>query len=470
MGIDVTKALGCAALWLGLAASAAAQLGGPLPGSASSVSAAGPVAAAPLTPNVLLVILDDVGNDKVGAYGEHPQAPPTPTLDALAARGVLFRNAYANPVCSPTRATIMTGRYSFRTGIGAVIKVKQPVAALPYAELTLPELFELGAPGRYENALVGKWHLGSASSGAEFNALQQGWQHHWGVKGNLGNYYSWPKFEDGVPVHSTEYVTSVQIDDALHFTRQLREPWLIALSTTAAHTPYHAPPANLHSERLSGAPADTPVAHFDAAVEALDTELGRLFDAMDPAVLARTTVIVIGDNGPPGAAVTPPFASGGAKGSLYEGAVNVPLIVAGWGVPAQGAECRALVSSVDLFATVAELGGLDARAVLPDYRALDSISLVPYFSEPGRTPLRAYAYVEKFSPNGVFPAQSAGRAIRDVRWKLIQRQGSSEQFYDLGNAITEGVNLLGGSDPLSPDQLQGYLSLKLRLEKLTGSP
>lgn len=436
--------------------------------SKGTLPGAGPFGEVERPGNILLVIVDDMGNDKVSAYGEHPAAPPTPNIDALAARGVLFRNAYANPVCSPTRATIMTGRYSFRTGVGDVIIVKKPVAALPYAEVTLPELFDLAAPGTWKHALVGKWHLGSASFGYGINGLQQGWQHYYGVPGNLSDYFSWTKFEDGVSSTETEYITTVQIDDALRFTQQLQEPWMITLSTTAAHTPFHVPPANLHTQTLSGDPKLSKVEHFDAVVEALDTELGRLFASIDPAVFARTTVILIGDNGTPGGAVTAPFDPTKAKGFLNETGVNVPLIVAGYGVPARGAECQALVGSVDLFATLAELAGINPRAVLGENLPLDSVSLVPYFSQPGRSPLREYAYVEKFSPNGVAQPTIAGRAIRDERWKLIQRQGASDQLYDLGSLIVEGEDLLKGSGHLTPTQQEGYNGLLARLKSLGG--
>ena len=420
--------------------------------------------------NVLLVIVDDMGNDKVGVYGEHPQAPLTPNIDLLAASGVLFRNAYANPVCSPTRATIMTGRYSFRTGVGDVITVKKPEAALPYAEITLPELLDLAAPGKWDHALAGKWHLGSASFGAELNALQQGFGEHIGVPGNLGKYFGWLNFHNGVGVVEQEYVTTVQVDDALHFTRKLAEPWFITLSTTAAHTPYHAPPQNLHTQTLAGDPQLSKVEHFDAAVEALDTELGRLFASIDPVVFARTTVIFVGDNGPPGAAVTAPFDPTRAKGYLYETGVNVPLIAAGYRVPVRGAECDAMVATVDLFSTVAELANVDVAKTLGDAYPIDGVSLVPYFSDPDRAPLREYAYVEKFWPNGVLPSANVGRAIRGVRWKLVQRLGAADQFYDMAGVLIEGPDLLAGGAVLTPSQQAGYDWLKQRLLDLGVGP
>ena len=414
--------------------------------------------------NVLLIIADEVGNDRVSAYGENPNAPATPVLDSLAARGVLFRNAYACPTCSPTRAQIMTGRYGFRTGVGEVILVNSNSPALPYKEITLPELLDRGTGRRYDNALVGKWHLGSAAFGGALNALEQGWRAHVGVEGNTKSYSSWTKQSNGIPQPSTAYITSDQADDAIVYTHTLSEPWLLCLSFTAAHTPYHAPPAGLHSINLSGPPSATPVAHFDAAVQAMDTEIGRLLASMPPAVKANTTILFIGDNGPPGAATTPPYTAGATKGSLFEGGINVPLIAAGRDVPARGQECDALVSAVDVYATVAELAGFDARQVLPAWRRIDSLSLVPYFDDPQRPSGHSVVYAEKFAPNGAAIPSTHARALRDERWKLIERDGAADQFYDLGGLDLEGPDLLQGT--LNNEQRQAYGQLKQAMADL----
>ncbi len=448
-------------LVLSLAAAGRGQaVGGPGLGSLSETPRPG---------NVLLIIADEVGNDRVSAYGEHPGAPATPVIDSLAARGVLFRNAYASPTCSPTRALIMTGRFGFRTGIGEVIRVNSSAPALPYHEITLPELLDLGTGRRYQHALVGKWHLGSAASGGALNALQQGWQSHLGVQGNMSSYTRWIKYSNGSPKPSATYITTDQVDDAITFTHTLREPWLLCLSLTAAHTPYHAPPANLHSQNLIGPPSATPVEHFDAAVQAMDTELGRLLASMPPGVKANTTILFIGDNGPPGAAAIAPHTPGTTKGSLFEGGINVPLLVAGRDVSARGGECTALVSAVDVYATVAELAGFDARQALPDGRTLDSKSLVPYLQDPLRPADRTVVFAEKFAPNGALPplVQTHARALRDERFKLIEREGAADQLYDLEGVHVEGPNLLKGA--LTEKQWAAYWGLKAAMADLLAS-
>src|SRR6185436_15380845 len=115
----------------------------------------------PDTPgNVLLIVGDDIGNDFIHCYGEHPLAPPTPNIDALAADGVLFKNAYASPTCSPTRASILTGRYPFRTGLGEPIKEWLFEPALELSEVTIPEMLNTASPTHLDNTAIGKWHLG----------------------------------------------------------------------------------------------------------------------------------------------------------------------------------------------------------------------------------------------------------------------------------------------------------------------
>ncbi|MGK0482322.1 MAG: arylsulfatase B, partial [Planctomycetota bacterium] len=113
--------------------------------------------AAPIgdAPNILIVLMDDVGRDKIGAYADHPNPAPTPSLDALAAQGVLFRNAWAYPVCSPTRAALLTGRYGDRTGITTIIRAGDGVhTPLLLSETILPEVLP-----DHRSLAIGKWHL-----------------------------------------------------------------------------------------------------------------------------------------------------------------------------------------------------------------------------------------------------------------------------------------------------------------------
>jgi len=278
--------------------------------------------------NFLIVVGDDLGIDKIGVYsrddlyghpGEGANPPPTPTIDGIAAAGVLFRNAYANPVCTPTRATTLTGRHGFRTEIGSV------GGDLSTAELILPEL----VAATHMNAALGKWHLGPNNdpnhpndSGFDYFAG--------GIGGGVGDYYDWSKTTQGSTVDGYDvYATTDTVDEAIAAIDSFgANPWLVWLAFNAPHTPFHAPPSGLHTQTLSGDPDDTPVEHYAAAVEAMDTEIARLLAAIPQDVLDDTTIVFFGDNGTPSRAVEAPFDSTRAKGKVYEGGVNVPFIVA----------------------------------------------------------------------------------------------------------------------------------------------
>jgi arylsulfatase A-like enzyme len=419
--------------------------------------------------NVLMIVGDDIGVDKIACYGAHPNPPPTPNIDALAERGILFRNAYADPWCSPTRATIMTGRFGFRVGLGAPIRPDFPEFALQFSEVTLPELLHAGAHGSIATSAIGKWHLGSLSYGGDLNPNLQGWDDFRGTVGNLVNvptgYYHYQKTVNGTTTLSTIYATIEQTDDALARMAAMPEPWLCYLAFNAAHRPIHAPPSNLHTYQLSGVPLDTPIPHFNATVQAMDTEIGRLFASIDPQLLARTTVIFIGDNGTEPLGVEAPADNERSKGTVYEGGVHVPLIIAGKHVEQPGSECNAFVNSVDLFPTVADLLGVDVASTMPDSRPIDGVSVMPLLGDSSKPSLRPWVYADAFT-NGFGPYDRIARMIRDDRWKLIEVTAKPDQFYDMLGAEVEGADLLLGE--LTPQQQSAYSSLKKSMRQLVG--
>jgi len=357
-----------------------------------------PVASAGTPPNVLVLVADDLGVDALSAYGEGTSLPSTPNIDALAQGGLLFRNAWSNPVCSSTRAGLLTGRYSFRQGIGWLVYEAAPGPPLPLSELTLPEALDLTTGGQYAHAAFGKWHLGDSTVGGDLAPNLAGFSHFAGTLANLfapEDYFNFTKITDGVSTAVTSYATSETVDDVLAWVGQTPDPWFAYVGFHAPHTPYHSPPASLHSVDLT---QPTKRKQFEAMVEALDTEIGRLLNGLAPAVRANTTVIFVGDNGSHGQITLPPFDPKHAKGTLYEGGVNVPLIVQGQLVTELGQEVTGLVSTTDLFATVLQIAG--GGTPLPKGAGRDSIGLRPYFTNAQLPPLRNYAYAEAFLPNG----------------------------------------------------------------------
>lgn len=409
------------------------------------------------TTNTLLLIVDDVGIDAIGAYGAVANPPPTPNLDQLARGGILFRNALANPLCSPTRASVYTGRYPFRTGVGTALG--PGAQGLGLSERTLPEILDANGT---RHALIGKWHLGDAIGADAPN--RHGWGHFTGTLGaQVPNYFSWPKTTNGTTATSTTYATTDLVDEALAWIGAQTQSFVCVVGFQSAHTPLHAPPAALHTQNLTGLnPGTTPLPFFKAMVEAMDREIGRLLASLPPAVRANTNVIFMGDNGTMRSVTQAPLDPLHAKGTLYEGGTRVPLLVSGPIVVAPGREVTALVDPTDLFATVCELHGLNARAQVPASVALDSISFVPHLRSASAPVVRPVAHVE------LFPGTGAGHAVRDARWKLIRFSGANARdvLFDLAADPYEQVNLYDGS--LTPEQRTAYEDLRLAAARLRG--
>lgn len=424
---------------------------------------------APIAPaqqrNVLLIVADDLGVDMVGAYAAHPSPARTPVIDALAAGGLKFGAVWANTSCSPARAAMLTGRRAETTGWGLGTDYWSTPVELPLAEQTIPERL----PASYHSAWVGKWHLGSKLVSNLEHPRLQGFDDFRGSMTVLtgtpdDNYFSYAKVVNGVEQQSNVYATTDQVNDALELIGDFgNDPWFLVLAFHAPHGPFHKPPSNLHSYGILPNPIGANIpAHAKAMTEAMDTEMGRLFASMDPAVLANTVILFVGDNGTDKVATTAPYQPTHAKGTLYQGGVHVPLIMMGPGVPV-GADCNALVNLTDLFATVLEVTGS------ADPSASDAISLVPYLTDPAQPSLRAFNQIEMFSPNGFGPHQTRTRVARDSRHKLMLKYQANTlpfavEFYDLLMDPLELINLLTGP-PLSNDQQTAYDALQLLLEE-----
>ncbi len=485
----------CCPLVLLAAGTAEAQLGGggyPLPIGSPQI--------------VILILADDVGQDVLSVYdlggacsvsgtlchssqdcpaGQTCQTDyaRTPRLDDLAGEGVVFHNTWANPVCSPTRATIQTGRYGFRTGMGA-ITTKTSIHSLPLSELAIPEILDAPpAPVSWEvkHAAIGKWHLTSFITGSEDHPRQTGYGHYAGSMFNLGgeSYFEWTKHVNGTaqPGKVTTYATTENVDDALAWIDSVTpdgtpgdplpmigyQPLFLYLAFNAAHAPWEAPPmdpgAGLLSQatisRLRGLGLSTgdsceqgsSHAQIDqrrracylAAIEAMDSEIGRLLDGLPASAAPHTTVIFVGDNGTAQPVTRPPFDPRHAKASLYQGGINVPLIISGAAVTGGGRHADDLVNTTDLFATSLELAtGFALDDLLPAGHVHDSISLLPILDDvPGF--FRAHAYAEGFADIG--PGLNHRKAIRGDVHKLIRNADGTEELYDLS------------ADPLETDPL-----------------
>lgn len=411
--------------------------------------------------NVLLIIADDYGVDSQSLYNTTAGAtPPTPNINALAAQGVRFTSAWTCPVCSPTRACLLTGRHGFRTGVGEAVTA---VAAngLTAAEVTLPEI--ITAHGGIQSACFGKWHLSAGMPAAIANAPNTigGWPHYAGATGgSLTSYTSWTKVTNGVSSTSTVYATTDVVNDAVSWINARTaagQRWLAWVAFNAPHTPFHNPPATLHS---FGANPATNLLKYRAAVEAMDTEIGRLLAAVNP---ADTTVIFMGDNGTPGMVIQAPYDSTKAKDTLYEGGVRVPLIVRGPGVVNPGRTSSAMVHAVDLFSTQLELAGVP----VPSSLTLDARSIVPVLTNQSAG-VRTRLFTDQFDQSD---ATVGGRAIRDDRYKLIRLNSGTELFFDLQSDPAEATNLLaGGIAAMNATHQSRYYRLRFNLGSYSATP
>lgn len=421
--------------------------------------------------NLLIIVADDLGVDYVGCYKEGTTPPPTPHIDGLAQRGVLFRNAWANPSCSPTRASLLTGRYPFRTTVGRWIRHlnnSEPIGTVAASEWTLPELLDR-AGGAYAHACVGKWHVHDVTHGSDAPRVLGGFDHFAGsLEGQIPSYTSWTRVVDGAAAHTTRYCTTQNTDDALAWIKQQNGPWMLFLTYQAPHIPYHAPPASLHTQNLSGltpqsghTPQNRPF--YRAMVESLDTEMGRLFTQLGAGTMQKTNVIFVGDNGSVQRQAVAPFDPNRAKGTPYEGGINVPMIVAGPAVRSPGREVGALTVALDIFATALDLCG--ARPALPAHVQHDSVSLLPYLQNPTQAALRQFAFAEEFrGDTWPSPNQNGHAMVRNDRYKLIRRMTRGDELYDLQADPFERSNLLNGT--LSSTQQQNHTALLNEIARL----
>ena len=458
-------------------------------------------------PNILVILGDDMGVETLASFGVGTQTPRTATLDALAERGVRFSNMWSQAMCSPTRATILTGRYGFRTGVGGPtgdnvargpMPEPPPVPAgvvefgmgagmgmgftfagvsegarwgITPDEITLPQVLAERPELGYEKAAIGKWHLSDVRNGWQDHPNLVGFDHFSGlVRCCPESYFAWVHLENGEFSTRTGYAVTDKVDDAIEWLGDpsVREaPWFLWLAFNTPHTPIHMPPRDLLQSDFSDfedadAEQQDP-RFFDAMLEAMDTEIGRLLDHIGPDVLENTYVLFMGDNGTGSNAVRPPFRPGYAKGTLYNGGIHVPFMIAGPGV-ASGAVSNALVNSADLFATLLELAGIDSAEVVPEGITVDSVSLVPYLSDPGRESIRQWAYADSFTTDAGI--ESGAHTMRNQRYKLLVDQGV-EHLFDLHADPYEHNDLLAGD--LSEEEQAQLDSLRAQIAALHGS-
>ncbi|MEM9525387.1 MAG: sulfatase-like hydrolase/transferase [Bacteroidota bacterium] len=372
-------------------------------------------------PNILLIIADDLGVDRLNGYHASGLLATTPTLDSLRGVGLTFTNAFAAPKCTPTRAAIMSGKYGIKTGV-----LGTP-GDLSLSHTSVFKELATQTDDAYADALIGKWHLSQPASPQA--PLDHGADYYMGFLGaSPESYFAWSKTENGTTSESTEYATSTFTDAAIDWVGdQGEDPWFLWLAHAAPHAPFHVPPAGTYSI----SPTNGRVRQYVAMVENLDFEINRLLQSLTPAVRENTLVIFVGDNGTPGN-VMQDYPAGHGKSTLYQGGVRVPMIITGKGVTRQGEREEALVHVADLHATILAAAGAELPGGL-----FNSLSFLPLLSDASpSTPTRQYNYSE------LNDAGNTGFTIREQRYKLIEFADGAQEFYDLQLDSFEVNNLL----------------------------
>ena len=377
------------------------------------------------SPNILFIIADDLGKDAINGFTEGNIKPNTPNIDAIRNNGISFTNFWANPTCTPTRASIITGKYGYRTGVKAVGD------ELSILETTLQKYISTQTNNKYASAIIGKWHL--SGSNLAINPETFGIDYYAGlIRGAVNDYYQWQLNEDSATTQVTEYITETFTDLSIDWINQQSKPWFMWLAYNAPHTPFHAPPINMHSQ--GNLPAYNngldPIPYYMAAIEAMDFQIGRLLDAIPEVERNNTIIIFIGDNGTPNQVAQNPYSSATVKNTLYQGGVNVPMFISGNTVSRLGTDNN-LINSTDLFATIAEIAGISVNEIH------DSKSFKPLLTS--NNTIRDYQYSEM--DNGTTDRWT----ISNGEYKLIVSALGMEEMYYLVGDPYENNNLLNGT-------------------------
>ncbi|MHC4477975.1 MAG: sulfatase [Planctomycetota bacterium] len=420
----------------------------------TSFAAASANKAATKKPNIIFILIDDMGWKDLGCYGA--SFFETPNIDRLAAQGMRFTDAYAAcAVCTPTRASIMTGKYPARLhmdghirpdlkpypqGSGKLIN-PQFKQWLEPSEETIAEALKMGG---YTSASIGKWHLGE-QSGAQYRPQNQGFsrvvlsQHH----GDMKYFYpfvnrkKWP-YAGPLPGQPGDYLPDRLTDEALKFIEDCRDkPFFLYLSHWSVHSPFKAKKDKIEKyeakKEREGEKHINPV--YAAMVESADESVGRVMDKLQEKGLAdRTVVIFMSDNGGV-KKVTSMSPLRGEKSMYYEGGIRVPLIIKAPGLTRPGSLCHEPVISTDFYPTMLELAGLDLK---PEQH-LDGVSLVPLLKEAdslGRDAI--YWHFPLYNFRGDSPCS----ALRASDYKLIEFfEDNHVELYNLKNDIGENKDL-----------------------------
>ncbi len=416
--------------------------------------------AKPAQPNIVYIVADDQGWADVGYHGSDIK---TPNIDALARGGVRLEQFHAQPLCTQTRAALMTGRYPFRTGMQSAVIPSAGRYGLDTDEWLLPQALQAAG---YRTSMVGKWHLGHADR--KFWPRQRGFDYHYGAVLGEIDYYShsahgvldW--FRDDVPVKEEGYATSLLGDDAVRVIAEhdQAEPMFLYLAFTAPHTPFQAPQ---EYQDLNSSIEDPTRRTYAGMVSALDHQVGRVVAALEARGMLENTLIVYqSDNGGVRSSMfagesdvskltlpasNAPWRDG--KGTLYEGGTRV-IALANWkGTLPEGEVVDQPMHVVDMFPTLVTLAGGSSAGAKP----IDGLDMWPTIAKGEPSPRDTTIY-------SIEPQQAA---IAKDNWKLVWNVAlpSRVELFDLSKDPYESTNL-ADAHPEIVAELKGLIQAEAR--------
>src|ERR1043166_38137 len=385
-------------------------------------------------PNIVLVITDDQGYGDLGCHG-NPQIR-TPHVDALAKKSIELERFYVCPVCSPTRSSLLTGRYNYRTGI---VDTSQGRSMMYPDELTLAEM--LSSAG-YRTGVFGKWHLGD---NYPMRAMDQGFQEALTLKGGGigqptdppgGDHYQDPTlYRNGKAVKTKGYVSDILTNAAIDFITANRDrPFFAYIPYNAPHTPLEVPDGYL--DHYKGLP-DIP-ARLYAMEENIDDNVGRLLAKLDELQLAKNTIFIfMSDNGPQQARYNAGMR--GLKGTVFDGGIRVPFFVRWPGHFEAGRKIDRIAAHIDLVPTLLEACSLARPSV-----KIDGVSLLPLLkgassARPDRTLFFQWH-------RGDEPQLGRSCAARTQRWKMVRLMPEQKpMLFDMANDPEEKTDVSAGN-------------------------
>ncbi len=435
-------------------------------GSLSGIDAAEKPNAA--KPNIVFFFIDDMGWADVGYMGS--EFYETPNIDKLAAGSMVFTDAYANaPNCAPSRACLMSGKYSPRHGIYTVGDPRrgnhkqrklEPIeneTVLADEFITIAEALKTNG---YTTASMGKWHLGKDPTTQGFDVNIAGRE--WGSPSG-GGYHSPYKYPNLTQKKKGEYLTDRLTDEACEFIETNREnPFFLYLTHYAVHTPIQAKETLTQKYNKKTPGKHQKDAKYAAMVESVDNSVGQVLKKLDELSLAKNTIVVFySDNGGYGGA-TSNHPLRGAKGMLYEGGIREPFLCRWEGVTEPGSRCDEPIIGIDLYPTFLEMTG----TAQPEGYELDGKSLVPLLKDAQASLDReaifwhfpCYLQGKGDPQGGPFRTTPAG-AIRKGDWKLIEWfETGHRELYNLREDISESKNQLDSRPEIAKDLFQSMLS------------